>query len=117
MEAKRILIVDDEPGIRKMLKRNLRRAYSSDETALQIRQAENGEECIELAKKERPDIILLDIRMPVMDGIQTCSILRSDPRFDPTVIIILTAEATAEVQGGYPLVQMITSPNLLITLY
>jgi DNA-binding response OmpR family regulator len=95
----KILIVDDEPGIRKTLERNLRRAFRSKGGEVEIRQAENGEEGVKLAREDRPDLILLDIRMPIMDGMQACGILRSNPLFDPTVIIILTAEATAEVKG------------------
>ncbi|MCJ8339159.1 MAG: response regulator [Pseudomonadales bacterium] len=96
---RKLLIVDDERGIRKSLERNIRRNLSKDDIELDVRHAADGEECISLAKEERPDLILLDIRMPIMDGIQACGILRSNPNFDPTVIIILTAEATAEVKG------------------
>jgi len=98
-DCKKILVVDDEAGIRKSLTRNLERQFKMTGQKYEIREAVNGLECIQLAKKDRPDLILLDIRMPVMDGMQACSILRNDPKFDPTVIIILTAEATAEVKG------------------
>lgn len=96
---KKILIVDDERGIRKCLERSIRKKLVSEHINFDIRLAENGEQCIELAKQDRPDIILMDIRMPVMDGLQACSILRSNPAFNPTVIFILTAEMAAEVKG------------------
>ena len=97
--TKKFLLVDDDPAVREALERNIRRDFRNKGSKALIRKAENGEEAVRLAKEDRPDIILLDMRMPVMDGIQACSILRSNPLFDPTFIILLTGDATGEVKG------------------
>ena len=81
----KILVVDDDPGVREALERNIRRHFRNKGSKALIRKAENGEEAVKMAKEDSPDIMLMDMRMPVMDGIQACSILRSNPLFDPTV--------------------------------
>ena len=55
--------------------------------------ARNGEEAIEQARLERPDLILLDLRMPVLDGTGTLRVLRQDPQFGAVPIVALTAQA------------------------
>ena len=84
-ENLKILIVDDEPDILEFLSYNLRKE------SYQVITASNGLKAIELAKKENPDLILLDIMMPKMDGIETCRLLRSLPEFNNTIIVFLTA--------------------------
>lgn len=97
--VKKILLVDDDPDILAALKRNIRHHFRKQKTDILIRQATNGEEAVNLANEDHPNLIIMDIRMPVMDGIQACSILRSNPLFDPTYIILLTGESGREVQG------------------
>jgi len=96
---KSVLIVDDEENIRLSLTRHIRFKFKNLDYSLKILEANNGEEAVKVAQQKRPDLILMDIRMPVMDGLQACHILRSNPEFDTTVIIFLTAELTAEVKG------------------
>ncbi|MCH1416993.1 MAG: response regulator transcription factor, partial [Flavobacteriaceae bacterium] len=79
------LIVDDEPDILEILSFNL-----SNE-GYQIFTAENGKEGLELAAQHLPHLIILDVMMPVMDGIETCERLRMDKRFENTVILFLSA--------------------------
>jgi two-component system, OmpR family, alkaline phosphatase synthesis response regulator PhoP len=81
----KILLVDDEPDILEFLEYNLKK-----EGYLVIK-ASDGKEAIVLAKTEHPDLILLDIMMPEMDGIETCRQLRSMPDFKNTLIAFLTA--------------------------
>lgn len=83
----RILIVDDEPDILEFVEYNLRKEGYETETA------DNGKTAIEKAKKFHPHLILLDIMMPVMDGIETCRELRANPQFKNTLIAFLTARS------------------------
>lgn len=99
VNLKSVLIVDDEENIRQSLTRHIKFKFKNLNYGLQILEANNGEEAVKVAQQKRPDLILMDIRMPVMDGLQACHILRSNPQFDTTVIIFLTAELTAEVKG------------------
>ena len=81
----KILLADDEPDILEILSFNL-----SNE-GYQIFTAENGKEGLELAAQHLPHLIILDVMMPVMDGIETCERLRMDKRFENTVILFLSA--------------------------
>ena len=81
----KILLVDDETDILEILSFNL-----SNE-GYQIFTAENGKEGLELAAQHIPNLIILDVMMPVMDGIETCERLRMDKRFENTVILFLSA--------------------------
>ena len=91
----KILIVDDEPDIRELIEYNLKRE------GYQVIVAENGVEAIAQAKKHSPHLILLDIMMPEMDGIEACRVIRSFPEFNDTFIVFLTArsEEYSEVSG------------------
>jgi two-component system, OmpR family, alkaline phosphatase synthesis response regulator PhoP len=85
MHTPKILIVDDEPDILEFLKYNLvREKYT-------VITASNGKEAIKIATKERPDLIVLDIMMPELDGVEVCRHLRARPEFANTVIAFLTA--------------------------
>lgn len=91
----KILVVDDEPDIRELIEYNLKKE------GYQVVTAENGKEAIEKAKVHSPQLILLDIMMPEMDGIEACRIIRSLPGFKDTFIVFLTArsEEYSEVSG------------------
>ena len=81
----KILCVDDEPDILEILKYNL-----SNE-GYQISTAKDGKIAVKKAKETHPNLIIMDIMMPNMDGIQACEILRSDESFNDTLIMFLTA--------------------------
>jgi two-component system alkaline phosphatase synthesis response regulator PhoP len=81
----KILLVDDEPDILEFMDYNLRKENYD------VIKATNGKEAISQAKKELPDLIILDIMMPEMDGIETCRQLRDIPEFKNTLIAFLTA--------------------------
>ncbi|MFT4839186.1 MAG: two-component system alkaline phosphatase synthesis response regulator PhoP [Nonlabens sp.] len=81
----KILLVDDEPDILEIVGYNLRNE------GYQVYTAENGEEALRKAKKKKPDLIILDVMMPVMDGIEACEKMRKLPELDGTVITFLTA--------------------------
>ncbi len=81
----KILLVDDEPDILEFMEYNLKKEN------FEITKAGNGKEAIIQAKKTNPDLIILDIMMPEMDGIETCRALREIPAFKNTMIAFLTA--------------------------
>jgi two-component system, OmpR family, alkaline phosphatase synthesis response regulator PhoP len=81
----KILIVDDEPDILDFLSYNLRRE------GFDVVTANSGKEALEVAIKTRPQLIILDIMMPEMDGVEVCRRLRANPDFDNTTITFLTA--------------------------
>ena len=83
--GKSILIIDDESDIRMLLKYNL------ENENFKVYEAKNGSEGIDLAKRHHPDLILLDVMMPDMDGIETCEKIKSLPELDQTIICFLTA--------------------------
>lgn len=91
----KVLVVDDEEDILELLEYNL------EKENYQVVKARNGKEALDLAVKEVPDIILLDIMMPVMDGIQACQEMRKEPALDGSYIIFLTAriEEYSEIAG------------------
>lgn len=80
---RKILVVDDEPNVRKLL-RTLLRNYT-------VVEAEDGEKAVEIAGAEKPDLILMDIMMPKMDGYTSCHALKREPATRSIPIIILTA--------------------------
>ena len=84
-EKLKILIVDDEPDILEILKINLENA------GYKVYSASNGKKALKKADLIIPDLIILDIMMPIMDGIETCERLRLDERFKETIVIFLTA--------------------------
>ena len=96
---KKLLIVDDEIEVRQTLIRGGHRKFNKKNKVVLITEAGNGKEAIELAHRNPPDLIIMDIRMPVMDGLKACRILRSDTKFAATKIIILTCEITEESAG------------------
>jgi two-component system, OmpR family, alkaline phosphatase synthesis response regulator PhoP len=83
----KILIVDDEPDIVELLHYNLTRE------GYEVAQADNGKRAIEVAQAFKPDVVLMDVMMPVMDGIAACRQLREMNDFKQTHIIFLTARA------------------------
>lgn len=81
----KILLVDDEPDILEFL------SYNINKEGFEVHTAQNGKEAIEKAEKVNPHLILLDVMMPEMDGIETCDALRQDKKLQDTIIAFLTA--------------------------
>ena len=84
-ETNKILLVDDEADILEFLSYNLRKEGYS------VLTADNGKQAIEIAIKEKPQLVLLDVMMPGMDGIETCNQMREIPELQNAVIAFLTA--------------------------
>jgi two-component system alkaline phosphatase synthesis response regulator PhoP len=91
----KILIVDDEPDILELIEYNLKKE------GYQVYLASNGQDGVNMAKKVHPDLIILDIMMPKMDGIEACRIMRAIPEFKNTFMVFLTArsEEYSEIAG------------------
>ncbi|MDQ4139378.1 MAG: response regulator transcription factor [Bacteroidota bacterium] len=81
------MVVDDDPDITELLQYNLAKE------GYEVASAENGKEALDTAAKFNPDIILMDVMMPVMDGITACRQLREKPEFRDTYILFLTARS------------------------
>ncbi len=84
MDKKRVLVVDDEPGIRAVVARMLDCDYT-------VLEATNGEEAVDIAGRESPDVVLMDLMMPEMDGYTACSMIKGDQATKKIPVIILTA--------------------------
>jgi len=91
----KILIVDDEPDILELIEYNLKKE------GYQVYLASNGQDGVAMAKKIHPDLIILDIMMPKMDGIEACRLMRAIPEFKNTFMVFLTArsEEYSEIAG------------------
>lgn len=91
----KILVVDDEPDILEFIEYNLKRE------GYEVYLATNGQEGIDRAKEIAPDLIVLDVMMPVLDGIEACRRLRELEEFKSTFIVFLTArsEEYSEIAG------------------
>lgn len=81
----KIVIIDDEEDIRDILGYNLKKE------GFQVFEAPNGQKGIEICKNEKPDLIILDVMMPGMDGIEVCEQIRKLPGLENTLICFLTA--------------------------
>lgn len=90
-----ILLVDDDPDILDIISYNLKAE------GYKVKTASSGREGVEKAKKVRPDLILLDVMMPEMDGIEACEQIRKTPGLEHTIIAFLTArgEDYSQVAG------------------
>ncbi len=91
----KILLVDDEPDILEIV------GYNLSNEGYQVLTAENGVEAVKKAKKEHPHLIILDVMMPEMDGIEACEIIRQNKDLKDTIITFLTArgEDYSQVAG------------------
>jgi two-component system phosphate regulon response regulator PhoB len=94
----RILIIEDEPDITEVLKYNLEKNH------YQVATAGSGEDGLQAARDTLPDLILLDLMLPGIDGLEVCRKLREDPRTRDLLVIMLTAKGTeADVVVGLTL--------------
>lgn len=87
---KRILIVDDEVQLVEMVKMRL------EANGYETLAAYDGQAGLDMAKKERPDLIILDLMMPRMDGYKVCALLKRDSRYSKIPVLIFTAKAQEE---------------------
>ena len=81
---KKILIVDDEPNVRRLSRTILNKKFD-------VVEAEDGRQALEIASTQQPDVILMDMMMPNMDGLTACYAIRNDPITKSIPVIMVTA--------------------------
>jgi len=86
-DEKKILLVDDEIDILEFI------SYNLEKEGYKVYTAQNGKDAIRIAEKKEPDLIILDVMMPEMDGIVTCEEIRKIPKLKNTIIAFLTARS------------------------
>ena len=86
MTERKVLVVDDEVNITQIME------FSIGAEGYQVVTAANGEEAINKARKEQPNLIILDIMMPKVDGYEVCRVLKRDPLTKRIPVILLTAK-------------------------
>jgi two-component system, chemotaxis family, chemotaxis protein CheY len=89
----RVLIADDSSAIRKIIQRCLQKAELG---ALEVLEASNGQEALQLLAEHKIDVVLSDINMPQMDGLQLLSALKRSPEWKHIPVLIVSTEAEAE---------------------
>jgi DNA-binding response OmpR family regulator len=92
-QCPRIMVVDDDPDTLTILSRHIRRE------GLAVIEASSGDECLRLARQDPPDVILLDLMMPEMDGFAVCRALRASSATAEIPIIMLTARDDVETRA------------------
>ena len=88
---KKILVVDDEPDILKVV------TFRVKKMEYEVVTATNGQEALDLIQKEEPDLILLDIRLPVMNGYEVCQRVKTNEKLKHIPIIFLTASSASKI--------------------
>ena len=81
---KKVLIVDDEPNVRRLSRKILSNIFD-------VVEAEDGKQAIEIAVTQQPDVILMDMMMPRMDGLSACHAIKKDPTTKSIPVIMVTA--------------------------
>jgi two-component system, OmpR family, alkaline phosphatase synthesis response regulator PhoP len=81
---KKALVVDDEPNVRRLLHTILSKSF-------EVIEADDGKQAIEIANAQKPDVILMDMMMPKMDGLTACHVIKKDPATKSIPVIMVTA--------------------------
>lgn len=98
MPGKKILVAEDEPDIRGLI------VFSLQYAGFNVLEAQNGEEAVRIATKKKPDLILLDVRMPKMTGYEACAALKEQASTRHIPIVFLSARGQeAEIKRGLEL--------------
>jgi DNA-binding response OmpR family regulator len=91
----KILIAEDERDIRDLI------TFTLGFAGFEVVSAANGEEAVNLARQEMPDLILMDVRMPRMTGYEACAVMKADAKMKNIPVIFLSAKGQdAEIQSG-----------------
>jgi DNA-binding response OmpR family regulator len=98
MPGKRILVAEDEPHILGLI------VYSLEYAGFEVMEAVNGEDAIRIAANDKPDLILLDVRMPRMSGYEVCTVLKEQDSTKEIPIVFISARGQeAEIKRGLAL--------------
>ena len=112
---KRILLVDDEPQLLEMVKMRL------EVNGYEVLTASDGQQGFDKAKSEKPDLVILDLMLPKMDGYKVCGLLKADTRYSSIPIIMFTARAQeqdkeqGEALGANAYITKPFEPKMLIS--
>lgn len=112
---KKVLIIDDEEDIRELIQYNL------EKEGFEVSTAENGRVGLDRLNEKKPDLILLDVMMPEMDGMEVCEIIRKNNKFNDVVICFLTARNEDYSQiagldlGGDDYISKPVKPKVLVS--
>ena len=87
MNKKRILLVDDEPALLELIKIRL------EANGYEVISASDGQQALDLARKEMPELIILDLMLPKVDGYKVCRLLKFDDKYKKIPIVLFTARA------------------------
>ena len=87
-----VLICEDEPALRELIRVSLQGPY-------EIAEADDGEESLEILRRLRPDVVILDMMMPRRSGLEVLNEIRADERFSDTAVIVLTAQPATREQA------------------
>lgn len=90
MTKRRVLLADDDPALRRLIGTTL---GTND---FDLLQAVDGEEALQIAREQQPELILLDVNMPKLDGFAVCRTLKRDPQTSSIKVVILTARSTED---------------------
>ncbi len=95
---KNLLVVEDDQKVRLLLKRALR-CFEENDVGLFI--AANGAEALSIAKREKPDLVFLDIMMPDVSGLDVCKQIKADPELKNTKVVFITAKGSeSDIEEG-----------------
>ena len=95
MAKKRLLLVDDEVELVEMIK------FRLEASGYEVLTANDGQSALETARREKPDLIILDVMLPKMDGYKVCNLLKKDTRYANIPIMMFTAKAMdADIKLG-----------------
>jgi two-component system alkaline phosphatase synthesis response regulator PhoP len=86
---KKLLIVDDEAPIRMLLEQSLE---DLEDEGVELLQASNGQEALEMIQAERPALVFLDVMMPLMNGLEVCRMVKKEMQMEGVYIVLLTAK-------------------------
>ena len=115
LATQKVLLVDDDPDLRSLYRLVLRQA------GLEVIEAESGKQALSLAQTEKPDLVLLDVMMPEMDGYEVCRRLRADPQTASLPILLFSAKGTTDdrktgmLVGANGFVTKSVGPRALLT--
>ena len=93
--APRVVVVDDDPGIQLLMRETLA------EAGFNVAVAESGSEAIDVCSEFKPDLVLLDINMPVMDGITACAEIRKNIDRDFPIIMVTSVDDAVSIQRAF----------------
>jgi DNA-binding response OmpR family regulator len=97
-EAKTVLVAEDEPDIRALI------AFSLEYAGYRVLEALDGEDAVRMAREEQPDLILLDVRMPKLNGYQACTVLKEEESTKGIPVVFLSARGQeTEIRQGLEL--------------